>query len=554
MKKLLLVATVIGLAAVSALALVSCGGGGDSSSSSSGGGEGKEGGILNVTYASFPDYMDPQLSYTAEGWTAMGEVYIPLLTYKHAEGAEGSIVEPGLAKEMPKISNGDKTYTLFLRPGLEYSDGTPVKASDFPYAIERLFKVNSGGSPFYTSIVGAEKFAETKQGGIPGIKTNDKTGEIAITLTKPRGTFTNELALMFAAPVPAGTPDEDLSANPPPGTGPYKIINSQPGRGWEYERNPYWAKANSKAMPEYPTGHVDGAKVTIIRNPQTQVNDVEQGKFDWMQNPPPASRYAQVKEKYEGTQFKVQSTISTYYFWMNTTKPPFDDPKVRQAVNYAVDPAALERIYSGQIKGTQQILPPGMPGYEKFELYPHDMAKAKEMLKEASPSDMDITVWTDTESPNNEAGEYYEGVLKEMGFNTKLKQINADNYFTVIGNQSTPDLDTGWSDWFEDYPHPNDFFQPLLSGESILQTNNGNFANIDNPAFNREITKLGEEQLGPEQEAAYAELDKGYMEEAPWAPYGTRTLSTFVSSAINLDSIIYNPTFFEYLTSFEFNE
>jgi peptide/nickel transport system substrate-binding protein len=165
---------------------------------------------------------------------------------------------------------------------------------------------------------------------------------------------------------------------------------------------------------------------------------------------------------------------------------------------------------------------------------------------------MDITVWTDTESPNNEAGEYYEGVLKELGFNTKLKIINADNYFTVIGNQTTPDLDTGWTDWFEDYPHPNDFFQPLLAGDSVLQTNNTNFSNTDEPALNKEISKLGEEQLGPEQEAAYSELDKKYMELAPWAPYGTRTLSTFVSDAINLEGIIYNPTFFEYLTSFEF--
>jgi peptide/nickel transport system substrate-binding protein len=551
LRKLLGITAVLVLAAVLSLGVVSCGGGGNNASAGANGG-GKEGGTLNATYASFPDYMDPALSYTAEGWTAMGEVYIPLLTYKHAEGKEGSEVVPGLAKEMPKISNAGKTYTLVLRPGLKYSDGTPVKASDFPYAVERVFKTNSGGSPFYTSIVGGEKFAETKSGGIPGIKTNDKTGEIVINLVKPRGTFTNELALMFVAPVPKGTPNEDLSANPPPGTGPYKIINSQPGRGWEYERNPFWAKANSKAMPEYPSGHVDGAKITIIRNPQTQVNDIEQGKYDWMQNPPPSDRYAEVKEKYEGTQFVVRPTISTYYFWMNTTKPPFNDVKVRQAVNYAVDSAALERIYAGQIKGTQQILPPGMPGYKKFELYPHDMTKAKEMLKEANPSDMNITVWTDTESPNNEAGEYYEGVLKEMGFNTKLKVINADNYFTVIGNRTTPDLDTGWSDWFEDYPHPNDFFQPLLAGESILPTNNGNYANINEPALNKEIAELGEEQLGPEQEAAYAELDKKYMELAPWAPYGTRTLSTFVSSAINLESIIYNPTFFEYLTSFEF--
>jgi peptide/nickel transport system substrate-binding protein len=552
LRKLGAVIAVLVVAAVASIGLASCGGG---DSTAGGDGEGKEGGILNATYASFPDAMDPQLSYTAEGWTAMGEVYIPLLTYKHAEGQEGSEVVPGLAKEMPKLSNGGKTYTLFLRPGLKYSDGTPVKASDFPYAVERMFKLNSPGSPFYTTIVGAEKFAETKSGGIPGIKADDKTGEIQIELEQPRGTFPFELALMFVAPVPQGTSTkDDLSAEPPPATGPYMITKSVPGKEWEYERNPYWAKANSKAMPEYPSGHIDGAKVTVIRNDEAQVNDIEQGKLDWMQNPPPASRYAQVKEKYEGTQFVVHETISTYYFWMNQQKPPFDDPKVRQAVNYAIDPAALERIYSGQIKGTQQILPPGMPGYEKFELYPHNMAKAKSMLKEANPSDMDITVWTDDESPNKEAGEYYESVLREMGFNTKLKILIADNYSQVTGNATTPDLDTGWSDWFEDYPHPNDFFGILLNGNSIHPTNNYNFSLTDNKELNQKMEKLAAEQLGPTQEKEYAELDKAYMEEAPWAPYGTRTLPTFVSSNINLDSIIYNPTFFEYLTSFEFNE
>jgi peptide/nickel transport system substrate-binding protein len=544
LKKFCLLIAVICLAAVISIGLVACGSSGSSS--------GKEGGTLNGTYAGFPDYLDPALSYTAEGWTAMADVYIPLLTYKHAEGTEGSEVIPGLAKEMPKISNGGKTYTLFLRPGLKYSDGTPVKASDFTYAVERLFKTNSGGSPFYTGIVGAEKFAETKTGGIPGIKTDDKTGEIVIDLTKPRGTFTNELGLMFVAPIPPDTPNTNQSTNPPPGTGPYMITKSNPGKGWSYERNPEWAKANSAAMPDMASGQMDKVNITIIRNPSTQVNDVEQGKLDWMQTQIPPDRYAEVKNKYEGSQFKTQPTNSTYFFWMNTTKPPFNDVKVRQAVNYAVDPEALERIYVGSIAGTQQVLPPGMPGYEKYELYPHNLAKAKAMIKEANPSDMDVTVWGDTEAENEAAVTYYQDVLEQIGFHATLKLINPDNFFTVIGNQSTPDLDTGWVDWFQDYPHPNDFFQPLLAGESILPTNNSNFAEIDVPALNRKITKLGEEQLGPEQEAEYAKLDKEYMEEAPWAPYGTRTLTTFVSSAINLDNVIFNPTFGQYLTSFEF--
>ena len=547
MKKPAALIAVLVLAAVAAIGLTSCGGGGDDTS-----GGGKKGGILNATYAVFPDFMDPALSYTNEGWTAMAEVYLPLLTYKHGNGEEGSEVIPGLAKDMPEISNGGKTYTLFLRPGLKYSDGTPVKASDFAFSVERMIELNSPGSSFYMTIEGAEKFAETKQGKIPGIKTDDKTGEIVIDLEAPRGTFTNELALLFVAVLPQSTPMEDASADPPPATGPYMITNLQPGKGWEYQRNPYWDKANGKAMPDLPSGVIDGAKITIVRNEQSQVDGVERGTYDWMQNPPPSSRYAEVKEQFEGSQFRVEQTISTYFFWMNTQQPPFDDVKVRQAVNHAVDPRALERIYAGQLTGSQQVLPPGMPGHKELELYPYDLEKARQMIKEANPSDMDITVWSNSESPNNEAGEYLNEVLTELGFNTTLKLPNGDNYTTIIGSQSTPDLDAGWGNWFQDYPHPNDFFQPLLAGESIQPTNNYNFANFDEPAINKQITKLGEEQLGPEQEEAYAKLDEEIMELAPWAPFGNRNVSTFVSDEIDLDSVVFNPTMGQYLSSFEF--
>ncbi len=531
------------LALFGALALSACG------SSGSGG---TEGGTLKATFGSFPDSLDPGLAYTGEGSTAVYDVYVPLLTYAHASGSAGSKVIPGLAEAMPKIGDDGRTYTLALRKGLRYSNGKPVKASDFAAAIERLFKLNSPGSPFYTDIVGAEAFAKTKQGGIAGIQTDDKSGQIVIHLVKPRGTFSNELALPFAAPVPAGTPAEDLTAHPPPATGPYLITAVQPGRGWEYQRNSQWAKSNAKLLPQIPGGHVNRIEVDVLRNPSTQVNDVESGKTDWMGNPPPADRYAEVKSKYEGTQFKVEPSISTYFFWMNTTQAPFDDVKVRQAVNYAVDTRVLERIYAGQITGTHQILPPGMPGYKQFDLYPHSLAKAKELLAAAKPSDREITVWTDNESPNDEAGEYLEGVLKELGFETKLKIVNSDNYFGLIGNESTPNLDIGFANWFEDYPHPNDFFQPLLNGESIVPTGATNLARIDDPQLNAEIDRLGEGPLTPQVEAEYAALDRKFMEQAPWVPYGNSTLPTFVSSEIDLDKVIFNPTFAQDLISFQF--
>jgi peptide/nickel transport system substrate-binding protein len=540
-KKFGAMAAMIGLAML-ALGLSSCG-------SSS---EGKEGGTLQATYAAFPEYLDPGLSFSQEGWTAMYDTYIPPLTYAHASGEAGGEVVPGLAESLPTISNGGKTYTLTLRQGLKYSDGTPVKASDVKRAIERTIELNSFGATLYTSIVGAEKFLETKSGGIPGIKTDDKTGRIAIDLTAPQGGFANKLGLTFAAPVPPGTPAKNLTSNPPPATGPYMIVKSEPGRGWSYARNPYWAKDNAALVPEVPDGHVDKIDVRVVHNSSTQVNEVEQGKSDWMQTTIPANLYGQVKSRFEGAQFRVEPTLLNYFFWMNTTQPPFDDLKVRQAVNYAIDGEALERIYAGSLEAIQQILPPGMPGHKQFELYPHDMAKAKQLIAEANPSDRKITVWTDDESPNNEAGAYYESVLDKLGFDAKLKEISAEDYFTLIANGSTPDLDTGWADWLPEFPNPNTFFEPLFAGESIQPSGNTNLAHFDDSALNAKIAKLSEQELGPEQEAEYAQLDREVMEQAPIAPYGARTLSTFVSSAIDLEKVIFNPTFGQDLTSFQF--
>jgi peptide/nickel transport system substrate-binding protein len=526
---------------VAALIVAGCGGSEESSPDSS---------TLEVTFAGFPDYLDPSLSYSVEGWTAMWETYVPLLTYEHADGTAGTKLIPGLARAMPKISDGGRTYTLFLRKGLKYSDGTPVRASDFPATIERVIAMNSPATPFYTDIVGAEKFARTKEGGIPGIQADDASGRIVIHLMRPRSTFANELAMLFAAPLPADTKRKDLSGEPPPGTGPYEIVAAKPGRGWEYRRNPEWAKTDGPLLPRIPDGHYDAIDVRVLANPETAVNEVIRGKIDWMQEPPPPDRYQELSERFLGTQLLVTPQIDVYYFWMNVRRPPFDDPEVRRAVNYAVDPAALERIYGGMMKGVQQVLPEAMPGHRTFRLYPHDMKKAREMIAAADPSERKVTVWTDDYGPNKQAGEYYEGVLREIGLQPTLKLVPAANYTTIIGNESTPDLDTGWADWYLDYPHPNDYFQPQLSGESIKPTLSSNYSRFDDPAINRQIAKLGTEPLGPEQEAAYARLDREVMRQAPWAPFGTTEMITFVSSDIDSDRLVVSPVYGPDLATF----
>ena len=132
-----------------------------------------------------------------------------------------------------------------------------------------------------------------------------------------------------------------------------------------------------------------------------------------------------------------------------------------------------------------------MPGYQEYELYPGpDLDRAKQLIAEANPADRDITVWTDDEPDRKRIGEYYQDLLTQLGFNATLKVIAGDVYWTTIGNESTPDLDTGFADWFQDFPHPDDFFRPLLHGDSILPTNSNNFSRVNIPANNATADEL----------------------------------------------------------------
>ena len=149
--------------------------------SSCGSSSGKEGGTLTGSYASFPE-LDPALSYDQEGWTAMYDTYLPLLTYNARQRRGRRRSRPGLAESLPKITNGGKTYTLTLRKGLKYSDGTPVKASDFA--------PRSNGCSRSTLRLALlrrhrrrRRVRQNEEGGISGIKTDDKTGKIEIELT-----------------------------------------------------------------------------------------------------------------------------------------------------------------------------------------------------------------------------------------------------------------------------------------------------------------------------------------------------------------------------------
>jgi peptide/nickel transport system substrate-binding protein len=502
------------------------------------------GGHINVTVTSFPDYLDPQLSYTVQGWEVLWNVYTPLLTYKHAAGDAGTEVVPALAEDMPDISEDGKTYTLTLRGDMQYSDGTQILASDFAYAIERLFETDSLGSVFYEDIVGTTEYADGTADSISGITTDDDTGAITIVLEEPNATFTNVLGLIFAAPVPPTTPlGADATGDPPPASGPFMISEVNAPQTLALTRNPFFRTVRDAGADEVPDAHLDSITVTQNKNNSAQVAGVMQNSIDFMSNPPDPGRLAEVRTKF-GNRFRLEDANNTYYFFMNNQTEPFDDIRVRQAINYAIDPEALNQIFGGRLHPSQQILPPGMPGYEQIKLYPGpDMARAKALLAEADPTDMDITVWIDDEPTRKRIGEYYHNLLTQLGFNATLAVLASDVYWATIGDETTPDLDTGFADWFQDFPHPDDFFRPLLNSASILPTNNSNYSQVSIPENDALMNQLKQQPLTDDVEKRYAALDRAYMEQAVIAPFGNEQYATFVSDRIDFDQAYFHIVF-----------
>jgi len=535
-----LVASVAALTIGVALLAAACGGGGNKSSASTEGTTGAAGGStqqkafpnFRIVYDTGTDYLDPGLSYTVQGWEAMWNVYLSLLGYKHVAGPDGATLVPALAQDMPDISADGKTYTLKLRPGLKYSNGKPVKATDFKYAIKRLFQIDSPGVGFFTNIVGADQFSKTKKGDISGIVANDSSGQITIKLVKPQGDFQNILATIFAAPVPSGTPAKDQSTTPIPSTGPYMIQSYQPNRQFILVRNP-----NFKPTANVPATNPDKMTFKIVEDDSAALQQVINGQADYNFHPIPVDRLADVQQKY-GDQLKIYTPANTYYFFMNNKLAPFNNLKVRQAVNYGIDRNALVRLYGGLATPTENVLPPTYPQYKKHNLYPHDLAKAKQLIQQAGVKGQSVTVWTSNRDTAKKPAAYLQDVLNQMGFKAKLKVIDASIYWTTVGNQATK-AQIGFADWFQDYPHPLDWFDVLLNGERITQTHNNNYSNFDNKNVNSTINKLKTEPtLTDAVNQQWAQLDNTVMQNAAWAPYVNRQFTDFFSSKVDTSCYI----------------
>jgi peptide/nickel transport system substrate-binding protein len=505
------------------------------------------GGTAIVLMGTPPDSLDPGLGATTQSYEATWITYTGLVSYAHASGEAGTRLIPGVAESLPIVSDGGKTYTFTLRKGLLYSNGTPVKASDFAHTIERTIKLGWGNKSFLTeNIVGGEEFDKGKASTIAGIQTDDASGKITIKLVAAYGPFLNVLAFPAAGLLPSSTPMKSLPNNPPPGVGPYEIASVIPNKSFSLVRNPHFS---SSTIPGIPAGHVD-VDVKIVSNNQSeaeQVLDNSADVFDYNDTIPP-TLLAQV-ESQAASRYAKEPTVSGEYFFMNTKSKPFDNPLVREAVNYALDRRALQRLDSGMLQPACYFLPVGMPGhptsscpYGEPNAAPN-LTKAKELVRQSGLAGTSVTVWGGSRAPHKEFVDYYASVLNAIGLKATEKIVADAQYYATVGNLSTG-AQTGWLSFSQDFPNPVDFYQ-LLDAKSILPTENHNLSQVDDPRIQSEIASLGPVPSSQLDSIVgrWQALDQYTAQKAYLAVFGYDEVPKFLSDKIDFGAAIFHPVY-----------
>jgi peptide/nickel transport system substrate-binding protein len=365
-----------------------------------------------------------------------------LVTYNNTAGAAGAQLVPDLAVAIPRPTHGRTVYTFQLRPGIRYSDGRLVHAGDFRRAVERLFRLHSPGIQYFSDVLGAAACTRKRCALAQGVVTDDRARTISFRLVAPDPDFLTKLTFGLVTPVPPGTPWRNMGWTPVAGTGPYEIASANKHE-FVYVRNPYFREKQHAAQPE---GIPDKIVMRFGLNPAQEVRAVERGRADWTFDGVPASLLPELETRFPS---RVHSYSSTTTAWLqfNTTVPPFDNLHARQALNYAIDRAAVVRFYGGPLEATStcQILMPGLIGYRPYCPYTRDpagatglgpapnLAKARQLVAESVTRGDRITVWGSFNdgSRGRALVPYVVRVLDRLGYRARANLIPQSAWASV---------------------------------------------------------------------------------------------------------------------------
>jgi YVTN family beta-propeller protein len=500
------------------------------------------GGTLRVLSSSWCGTFDPATSY---GFCFPGtfseSAYDALVTFQRTGGSGELQPVPDLALAIPAPQPGGTQYTFVLRPGLRYSNGSPVRPEDFRYGLERVFQLNPYERSFFSGLVGA---GECRTGSpcdlSRAITVDDHARTVTLHLTAPDGNFLYKLAFA-STPVPASVPAHAVGTIPVPATGPYMITRYVPGREIDLARNPYFRQWSAAAQPD---GFPDRIVWRFGLTPAQEVAAIEAGQADWMADPPPD--YQDLTARYD-RQVHVNPLPGIAYVAFNVTVPPFNDLRVRQAVSLAADrnQAVTAQGGPGAAQPTCQIIPPGLPGYQPYCPFTTDpsaseawigpdLTRARQLVAASHTEGMRVVVWA--HQWDGPLGPYVVAVLRELGYSASL-QVASVSAFAANVNDTRRRVQASVGTWVVDYPSASDFFDLFFRCSSFrpadpADTRSGSF--FCHPSIDSQMSQADQLQVSDPQAAAqvWAEVDREITDLAPWVPFASLRFADFTSARV----------------------
>jgi oligopeptide transport system substrate-binding protein len=466
----------------------------------------KFGGVFRRMLGDNPSTLDPAFLTDIYGRAVVGQVFDGLVQFDaHLKPI------PAIA-ELWQASRDGRIWTFFLRRGVKFHHGREVTAHDFIYSFTRLLRVNSPGpvADFFKRIQGAKDFMQGIAPEIGGLKAVDRY-TLQIVLEEPFAPSLAVLGLANAAVVPKEEVERlgERFGRFPVGTGPFKFVRWQPSQEIVLEAHEhYYAGRPFLDAVVFKSG--DGSKL------EERFDEFLKGSLEEAVIPSSKTEAVHTDPRYQMYQKFRKPTLSLVYIGFNTQVSPFDDKRIRQAFNYAVNKEAVIREITrrGSLPAIG-TLPPGMPGYDPgLQGYSYQPSKAKRLLAEAGYPDgvgfPVVQLWSvfKAESTKAELGAY-QRYLADLGVQVDIHF--ASDWPTYRAMLEQGKLPMFLLSWFADFPDPDHFFSPLL--HSTSPTNRTFYRN---PAVDELLERAKRETDEARRIAMYREVERIVMDDAPW--------------------------------------
>jgi ABC-type transport system substrate-binding protein len=458
-----------------------------------------------------PPTLDPHLSGDATSAEYIVEIFSGLVNFDR----DLNLI-PDLAERW-EISEDGRVYTFYLRENARFHDGKPVRAQDFKWSFERACDPKTGSftaDTYLGDVIGCRDKLRGETDEVDGIQVIDDT-TIEITIDRPRSYFLSKLTF----PVSYVLDRENVErggatwTDDPNGTGPFELDEMRHGERVVLVRNEDYYREPKPQLERVEFTLMGGSAMVMYEQGDLDVTAVSLNDIDRVSDPTnPLSEDLH----------KVDS-MGVFYVGLNASEPPFDDVKVRQAFNHALD---RERIVNVVYKKTRPvawgIVPPSMPHYENPDLKPleYDPEQALELIADSKYGDVtefpDITF--NVLGAGGSVGRIVEAIVasyeENLGVQIEVQQTDWATFLSDLNRPDNPNQMWGGEvGWIADYPDPHNFLDVLFRCDSFQ-----NHTHYCNPDVDELLDQAAAEDDPAAREKLYRQVEQIVIDEAPWVP------------------------------------